>query len=140
MQTSNTKTKICFLFTRQGFGHHIREDGPPTHQTKRGTPSMGGVAIIAGIAPALHGSREALVSVLNDGGRGFTYWKLGLTSGGVVMLVILARMRAFGRLPVGQILYLVLLGYTALVGYEYWLLSTQVDQVEPDAVTLSQGS
>jgi hypothetical protein len=41
---------------------------------------------------------------------------------------------------VGQILYLVLFGYTALVGYEYWLLSTQVDQVEPDAVTLSQGS
>ena len=37
------------LFTRQGFGHQIREDGPPTHQTKRGTPSMGGVAILAGI-------------------------------------------------------------------------------------------
>ncbi|OBJ73553.1 phospho-N-acetylmuramoyl-pentapeptide-transferase [Mycobacterium sp. 1274756.6] len=37
------------LFTRQGFGHEIREDGPPSHQTKRGTPSMGGVAIVAGI-------------------------------------------------------------------------------------------
>ena len=37
------------LFTRQGFGHQIREDGPPSHQTKRGTPSMGGVAIVAGI-------------------------------------------------------------------------------------------
>ena len=37
------------LFTRQGFGHEIREDGPPSHQKKRGTPSMGGVAILAGI-------------------------------------------------------------------------------------------
>lgn len=30
------------LFTKQGFGHQIREDGPPSHHTKRGTPSMGG--------------------------------------------------------------------------------------------------
>ena len=37
------------LFNRQGFGHEIREDGPPSHQAKRGTPSMGGVAILAGI-------------------------------------------------------------------------------------------
>ena len=37
------------LFTRQGFGHEIREDGPPSHHKKRGTPSMGGVAILAGI-------------------------------------------------------------------------------------------
>ncbi len=37
------------LFNRQGFGQEIREDGPPSHKTKRGTPSMGGVAILAGI-------------------------------------------------------------------------------------------
>src|SRR6201992_4482704 len=37
------------LFTKQGFGHHTRDDGPPSHKTKRGTPSMGGVAILAGI-------------------------------------------------------------------------------------------
>lgn len=37
------------LFTRQGFGHEIREDGPPSHHKKRGTPSMGGVAIVAGM-------------------------------------------------------------------------------------------
>ena len=34
-------------FTRWGYGQEIREDGPTTHQTKRGTPTMGGVAIIA---------------------------------------------------------------------------------------------
>jgi phospho-N-acetylmuramoyl-pentapeptide-transferase len=40
---------LISLFTRQGFGHEIRADGPPSHRTKRGTPSMGGVAIVAGI-------------------------------------------------------------------------------------------
>ena len=35
------------LFTRQGFGQEIREEGPKGHAAKRGTPTMGGVAIVA---------------------------------------------------------------------------------------------
>ncbi|WP_299557335.1 phospho-N-acetylmuramoyl-pentapeptide-transferase [uncultured Mycolicibacterium sp.] len=53
------------LFTRQGFGHEIREDGPPTHAKKRGTPSMGGVAILAGIWASYLGTH--LVGVVIDG-------------------------------------------------------------------------
>ena len=53
------------LFTRQGFGQEIREDGPPSHQTKRGTPSMGGVAILAGIWAGYFGSH--LVGLVMDG-------------------------------------------------------------------------
>ena len=53
------------LFTRQGFGHEIREDGPPSHHKKRGTPSMGGVAIVAGIWASYFGTH--LVGVLIDG-------------------------------------------------------------------------
>jgi phospho-N-acetylmuramoyl-pentapeptide-transferase len=34
------------FFTRQGFGQEIRAEGPQTHQAKRGTPTMGGVAIL----------------------------------------------------------------------------------------------
>jgi phospho-N-acetylmuramoyl-pentapeptide-transferase len=34
------------LFTRQGFGQEIRIEGPQTHHSKRGTPTMGGVAIL----------------------------------------------------------------------------------------------
>jgi phospho-N-acetylmuramoyl-pentapeptide-transferase len=34
------------VFTRLGYGQEIREDGPTTHHTKRGTPTMGGVVII----------------------------------------------------------------------------------------------
>ncbi len=31
---------------RKGFGQFIRDDGPSSHHTKRGTPTMGGVIII----------------------------------------------------------------------------------------------
>ena len=34
------------LFTNWGYGQEIRDDGPTTHHTKRGTPTMGGVVII----------------------------------------------------------------------------------------------
>jgi phospho-N-acetylmuramoyl-pentapeptide-transferase len=33
-------------FTRMGYGQPIRDDGPTTHHTKRGTPTMGGGVII----------------------------------------------------------------------------------------------
>ncbi|HEX4428424.1 MAG TPA: phospho-N-acetylmuramoyl-pentapeptide-transferase [Frankiaceae bacterium] len=34
------------LFRRRGYGQEIREDGPQSHLTKRGTPTMGGAVII----------------------------------------------------------------------------------------------
>ena len=34
------------VFSRQGFGQEIREEGPEGHKSKRGTPTMGGVAIL----------------------------------------------------------------------------------------------
>ncbi|MBV9312758.1 MAG: phospho-N-acetylmuramoyl-pentapeptide-transferase [Pseudonocardia sp.] len=37
------------FFARQGFGQEIRAEGPASHQAKRGTPTMGGVAILASI-------------------------------------------------------------------------------------------
>jgi phospho-N-acetylmuramoyl-pentapeptide-transferase len=35
------------LFRARGYGQLIRDDGPTTHHTKRGTPTMGGTVIIA---------------------------------------------------------------------------------------------
>ena len=35
------------LLARHGYGQMIRDDGPQSHHTKRGTPTIGGVAIIA---------------------------------------------------------------------------------------------
>ncbi|HKZ72644.1 MAG TPA: DUF5658 family protein [Steroidobacteraceae bacterium] len=63
------------------------------------------------MAPLVHGS-----------GVAFAVVKLGLTGTGVVVLTALARMRAFGRLPIGIVLYGVLIAYGALIAYEVWML------------------
>ncbi|GAA1230877.1 phospho-N-acetylmuramoyl-pentapeptide-transferase [Prauserella halophila] len=39
-------------FSKQGFGQEIREEGPEGHRSKRGTPTMGGVAIIVAMVVA----------------------------------------------------------------------------------------
>jgi phospho-N-acetylmuramoyl-pentapeptide-transferase len=36
------------LLVRRGYGQLIRDDGPTSHHTKRGTPTMGGAVIITG--------------------------------------------------------------------------------------------
>ena len=52
----------------------------------------------------------------------FTLVKVGLTAGGVILLTLLAGVRAFGRLPAGLLLYVLLAGYGALICYEFRLL------------------
>jgi hypothetical protein len=52
----------------------------------------------------------------------FTVVKMGLTSSGIVTLILLARVRILRRIPVSFLLYTVLVGYAVLVGYEFWLL------------------
>ncbi len=47
------------VFSRQGFGQEIRVEGPESHQTKRGTPSMGGVAIICALVVGYFGAHVA---------------------------------------------------------------------------------
>ncbi|MDU6928138.1 MAG: phospho-N-acetylmuramoyl-pentapeptide-transferase, partial [Dermabacter sp.] len=42
---SLTPLYIRFLVKKQ-YGQFVRDDGPTTHATKRGTPTMGGVMII----------------------------------------------------------------------------------------------
>jgi Domain of unknown function (DUF5658) len=52
----------------------------------------------------------------------FALVKVALTAGGVVLLTQLARIRAFGRIPAGMFLYLVLAIYGVVIGYELHLL------------------
>ncbi|MBW3657258.1 MAG: phospho-N-acetylmuramoyl-pentapeptide-transferase [Actinobacteria bacterium] len=53
---------VIRYFRRHGFGQPIREEGPESHQTKAGTPTMGGAAIViaavAGYLVAHLGSLE----------------------------------------------------------------------------------
>jgi hypothetical protein len=72
--------------------------------------SRGAIEINPLMDPLVHGS-----------GHGFAYWKIGLTSMGVLVLTLLARVRLWGR-AVGTILYVVLGAYAVLVAYEVFLL------------------
>ena len=53
----------------------------------------------------------------------FALVKVGLTAVGVLLLTQLARLRTFGRIPVGVILYSVLAIYGTLIFYEFRLLN-----------------
>jgi hypothetical protein len=64
------------------------------------------------LAPLIRGSGALFVAV-----------KIGLTGVGVVLLTVLSRVKAFGRLPVALLLYAVLAGYGALIAYELRLLA-----------------
>lgn len=63
-----------------------------------------------------------LAPLLRGSGALFAAVKLGLTGTGVVVLTVLSRVKAFGRMPVALLLYGVLLGYGVLVTYELRLL------------------
>jgi Domain of unknown function (DUF5658) len=55
-------------------------------------------------------------------GPAFAFLKLALTATAVLILVVLTRVPAFGRLLAGPILVGAALLYTVLLGYEMWLL------------------
>jgi hypothetical protein len=72
-----------------------------------------------------HGAYEVnpiMAAIVGGSALVFTLVKVGLTGGGVVLLTIAARMRAFGKIPVSLLLYAVLLAYGTLVIYEVRLL------------------
>ncbi|BBX61933.1 phospho-N-acetylmuramoyl-pentapeptide-transferase [Mycobacterium saskatchewanense] len=83
------------LFTKQGFGHQTREDGPPTHHSKRGTPSMGGVAILAGIWAGYLGTHLAGLAFDGEGVSASGLLVLGLATalGGVGFLDDIIKVR-----------------------------------------------
>ncbi len=60
---------VVKVFRNRGYGQEIREDGPSSHATKRGTPTMGGFVIIVA---TLIGYGVAHLLVINQHGRGPT--------------------------------------------------------------------
>ncbi|HTT03458.1 MAG TPA: DUF5658 family protein [Steroidobacteraceae bacterium] len=72
-----------------------------------------------------HGAREAnplMAALISGSDLGFALIKIGLTAAGVFMLTLAVRVRAFGRVRVGILMYVLLTGYAVLVAYEVWLL------------------
>ncbi|WIM70100.1 phospho-N-acetylmuramoyl-pentapeptide-transferase [Corynebacterium suedekumii] len=63
-------------FSAEGLGQEIREEGPKSHLRKRGTPTMGGIAILVGI----------LVAYLAVGTYGLITGTGGFTVSGLLVL------------------------------------------------------
>lgn len=47
------------VLVKQGYGQLIRDDGPTSHHTKRGTPTMGGLVIIIAVVIGYFGAKLA---------------------------------------------------------------------------------
>ncbi|MEH3157135.1 MAG: phospho-N-acetylmuramoyl-pentapeptide-transferase [Gordonia paraffinivorans] len=111
------------VFSRQGFGQEIRVEGPQSHQTKRGTPSMGGVAIIAALWAGYWASH--LTGLINGGqgpsASGMLVLGLATVLGGVGFLDDFIKIRKQRNLglnktakSVGQLVAALLFGVLAL--------------------------
>lgn len=68
-------------FSADGIGQEIREDGPKSHLRKRGTPTMGGIAIIAGIVGGYFAAHLLGVITTGTGPTASGLLVLGLTVG-----------------------------------------------------------
>lgn len=111
------------IFSRQGFGQEIRTEGPASHQKKRGTPTMGGVAIIAGMWAGYWGSHLIGMLFNADGPSVSGLLVLGLATvlGGVGFLDDFLKIRKQHNLglnktakTIGQLLAAVIFGILAL--------------------------
>src|ERR1700750_2438995 len=58
---------VITWFRRRGFGQEIRADGPQSHLVKRGTPTMGGVAII-GSTVVGYAVAHVIIAIRGGGG------------------------------------------------------------------------
>ncbi|WP_067675096.1 phospho-N-acetylmuramoyl-pentapeptide-transferase [Nocardia miyunensis] len=74
------------MFAKRGFGQEIRVDGPASHQAKRGTPTMGGVAILVGLWAGYWGSHLI----------GIGYRAEGPTVSGLLVLALTTALGAVG--------------------------------------------
>ncbi|SFP35984.1 Phospho-N-acetylmuramoyl-pentapeptide-transferase [Geodermatophilus dictyosporus] len=75
-------------FRRRGFGQEIRDDGPESHLSKKGTPTMGGTVIVGA---TVGGYLLAHLFVINQPGR-------GVTATGLLLLFLLVGLGTVGFL------------------------------------------
>jgi phospho-N-acetylmuramoyl-pentapeptide-transferase len=70
------------VLRRHGIGQLIREDGPTTHHTKRGTPTMGGTVIITATVVGYIAAHLAFLT--------------GITASGILVLALMAGLGLVG--------------------------------------------
>jgi phospho-N-acetylmuramoyl-pentapeptide-transferase len=85
------------VLTTKGYGQLIRDDGPTTHHTKRGTPTMGGLVIIASVVLAYFAAKLITRDVPSWSGLLLLFLLVGLgTVGFLDDYIKIAKQRSLG--------------------------------------------
>jgi len=84
------------VLTRRGIGQEIRADGPTTHLTKRGTPTMGGLVIIAATVIGYVVAHLALVALSLVQSQSATAADRGPTASALLLLGLFIALGAVG--------------------------------------------
>jgi phospho-N-acetylmuramoyl-pentapeptide-transferase len=114
-----TRVAIRVLVAK-GYGQLIRDDGPTTHHTKRGTPTMGGLVIIVSVVVAYFLAHVVIGDVPTYSGLLLLGLLVGLgTVGFLDDYIKIAKQRSLGlrgkAKMTGQILVSVAFGWLALL-------------------------
>lgn len=134
---------IRFLRSR-GVGQEIREDGPDTHHVKRGTPTMGGVVILAAVVVAYVVAHAPVWSTP----RPISYRALLVLFGGCAMGLLgflddflkYRNQRSLGLNKTAKILGQVAIAIVfAVLALRYTGVSTSVSFVRPTTLVLPIG-
>lgn len=105
----------------KGYGQFIRDDGPTTHKTKKGTPTMGGAVIIVSVLLAYlvahlvtwtHPSISALLVLWLFSGLGFIGFLDDWTK--------ISKQRSLGLKPKGKLLGQAFVAITFAIGVMYF--------------------
>ena len=107
------------VLTTKGYGQLIRDDGPTTHHTKRGTPTMGGLVIILSVVLAYFVAKLITQDVPSWSGLLLLFLLVGLgTVGFLDDYIKIAKQRSLGLRSkakiAGQTLVAVVFGVLAL--------------------------
>lgn len=84
------------VLTQRGIGQEIRADGPTTHHTKRGTPTMGGLVIIAATVLGYVIAHLAIVVVSLVQSSTSTIEERGPTASAMLLLGLFVALGAVG--------------------------------------------
>src|SRR5690606_21122346 len=84
---------IRFL-VRRSYGQFIRDDGPTTHHTKRGTPTMGGAIIIGATLAGYFGAHLLIMLLSATGFLGFSGSSMSIS--GLLVLFLMAGLGLVG--------------------------------------------
>ena len=93
------------VLVKRGYGQFIRDDGPKSHATKRGTPTMGGVVIIGSAVLAYFLGHLFTGSLPTVSGLLVLWLAVGLgTVGFLDDYIKVSKQRSLGLRPLGKIL------------------------------------